>query len=380
MSVTAGAPGRICLFGEHQDYLGLPVIAMAVDLRFSIQWEESSSHPFQLRTPDLGTAVSTLDIDAPAPAHSDDFCWGIAQVLKENGFHLPSSGDVTFRSRIPIRAGCSSSSAMSAAWMRLLIELGIHPEKEFLVQNPQLAAFLVYQGEKVKFNGAGGMMDQYACYMGGLVHVFPKMPRAVADADRGTNRRSFADLLAAIPFGVERLPAQIDGIILIDSGEPKDTQGILSSVGNRSKRAIADAGTLPGFDLVRTSISEWDELATAVPGETRKLVRDQLINRDLCQEGLRMLRTAVMSARLGEMLNEEHRILAETLGISTPRIEKARQIALDAGALGAKINGSGGGGTLFAYAPGKTEEVSAALTRAGVRNFIVREGEGARIE
>ena len=23
-------PGRICLFGEHQDYLGLPVIAMAI--------------------------------------------------------------------------------------------------------------------------------------------------------------------------------------------------------------------------------------------------------------------------------------------------------------------------------------------------------------
>ena len=25
--------GRICLFGEHQDYLGLPVIAMAISLR-----------------------------------------------------------------------------------------------------------------------------------------------------------------------------------------------------------------------------------------------------------------------------------------------------------------------------------------------------------
>ena len=26
------APGRVCLFGEHQDYLGLPVIAAAIPL------------------------------------------------------------------------------------------------------------------------------------------------------------------------------------------------------------------------------------------------------------------------------------------------------------------------------------------------------------
>ncbi|MCH1575403.1 MAG: galactokinase family protein, partial [Flavobacteriales bacterium] len=28
---VSSAPGRLCLFGEHQDYLGLPVIAMAMN-------------------------------------------------------------------------------------------------------------------------------------------------------------------------------------------------------------------------------------------------------------------------------------------------------------------------------------------------------------
>ena len=28
-------PSRLCLFGEHQDYLGLEVIACAINLRFS---------------------------------------------------------------------------------------------------------------------------------------------------------------------------------------------------------------------------------------------------------------------------------------------------------------------------------------------------------
>ena len=35
--MEVSSPGRICLFGEHQDYLGLPVIAMAMNLRLQIR-------------------------------------------------------------------------------------------------------------------------------------------------------------------------------------------------------------------------------------------------------------------------------------------------------------------------------------------------------
>jgi galactokinase len=31
-SGSISSPGRICLFGEHQDYLGLPVIPMAINI------------------------------------------------------------------------------------------------------------------------------------------------------------------------------------------------------------------------------------------------------------------------------------------------------------------------------------------------------------
>jgi galactokinase len=34
--IKVSAPGRICLFGEHQDYLGLPVITAAIDLRLEL--------------------------------------------------------------------------------------------------------------------------------------------------------------------------------------------------------------------------------------------------------------------------------------------------------------------------------------------------------
>jgi galactokinase len=32
--VKVSTPSRLCLFGEHQDYLGLEVVALAINLRF----------------------------------------------------------------------------------------------------------------------------------------------------------------------------------------------------------------------------------------------------------------------------------------------------------------------------------------------------------
>ena len=47
-------PGRICLFGEHQDYLGLPVIAMAISLRVNIVGEKRQDRKIIIHKPDLG--------------------------------------------------------------------------------------------------------------------------------------------------------------------------------------------------------------------------------------------------------------------------------------------------------------------------------------
>jgi galactokinase len=54
--------------------------------------------------------------------------------------------------------------------------------------------------------------------------------------------------------------------------------------------------------------------------------------------------------------------------------------ALDAGALGGKINGSGGGGCMFAYAPGRAEATAAAVEKAGGKAYIIRVDDGARTE
>jgi galactokinase len=83
--------------------------------------------------------------------------------------------------------------------------------------------------------------------------------------------------------------------------------------------------------------------------------------------------------RVGALITEHHTILRDILDISTPKIESMIEAALSAGACGAKINGSGGGGCMFAYAPRETEKVKNAVGRFG-KACIVRTDFGSRRE
>ncbi|HET6456856.1 MAG TPA: GHMP kinase, partial [Armatimonadota bacterium] len=56
------------------------------------------------------------------------------------------------------------------------------------------------------------------------------------------------------------------------------------------------------------------------------------------------------------------------------------EAALGAGALGGKINGSGGGGCMFAYAPGKEDAVAEAIESAGGKAHRIKVDAGANAE
>lgn len=53
---------------------------------------------------------------------------------------------------------------------------------------------------------------------------------------------------------------------------------------------------------------------------------------------------------------------------------------MKAGALGGKINGSGGGGCMFMYAPNCAEEVADAIRREGGIPYIITVDEGTKLE
>ena len=66
--------------------------------------------------------------------------------------------------------------------------------------------------------------------------------------------------------------------------------------------------------------------------------------------------------------------------VSTDKIDRMIEASLDAGALGAKINGSGGGGCMFAYATDNPTKIVDAINRAGGNAVIINGEDGVRID
>jgi galactokinase len=109
-----------------------------------------------------------------------------------------------------------------------------------------------------------------------------------------------------------------------------------------------------------------------------KVMHGMLENRDICRRAYNLLQEKELdSFEIGNLLNRHHYFLDKHLNISTPMIDRMIFASLEAGALGAKINGSGGGGCMFAYAPNCPEKVAAAIENEGGKAYIIQMGNGA---
>ena len=72
--------------------------------------------------------------------------------------------------------------------------------------------------------------------------------------------------------------------------------------------------------------------------------------------------------QLGALMNVCHGLL-NALQVSTPEIESMVSLARSAGAVGAKLTGGGGGGSVLALCPGTLEDVAIALQSAGYKTL-----------
>lgn len=352
--LAVSAPGRICLFGEHQDFLGLPVIACPIDLRIVITGRPAKGRDFIIHMPDLQKDERFPAGQKLAYTGRRDYLRSVVNVLRKKGLQVQKPYECTIRSTIPLQAGGSSSSALCVAWTRFLLET----QEGQVDKSPEAVARYAHEAEVLEFNEPGGMMDHFTASLGGLLYIDCSDPVSVAP-----------------------LPAELDGFVLGDSLQRKRTLEVLARSRGNVTKGVHWLRERMDFDLRMTPRAHMDGAMNGMPDELRRGLEANLINRDICQEARRMLESGhVDPVRLGEMLTEHHNQLRDGLNVSTDKIERINRAALEAGALGAKINGSGGGGCMFAYAPGRQEQVKAAIEAAGGRALIVNVDRGVRIE
>jgi len=168
--IAVSSPGRICLFGEHQDYLGLPVIAAAVNIRAKFTATANDTGIFRIVKPDVDEQEE-IDPGIEQEYRSKrDYLRSAVNVLRRDGFRFGRGYDITLRSAIPIGKGCSSSSAILVAWIGLLGRIATDGR----ALTPGEAAQFGYFAEVKEFKEPGGMMDHYTSALGGMVYIETK--------------------------------------------------------------------------------------------------------------------------------------------------------------------------------------------------------------
>jgi galactokinase len=360
--IRSSAPGRICLFGEHQDYLGFPVIAAAIDLRMTIEGEVSTeeSGRFYLELPDIG---KTLEFNSAEIEYTDskDYLKSTVNVLKKKNLYIPQAVRARFSGNVPIQAGASSSAALSVAWTGFLLQASKEAGVDVgaFLENPTAVAELAYEAEVVEFNESGGRMDQYTSAVGGIVDL------------------DFHGGKTAAP-----LPRAVREFVLGDSMQPKDTQETLKRVRTAQEEGFRQlARHLPFKDRSRLTFEEAEPLLKKISPQTRPYLKAALLNRQITvQARQELLNAEPDTIRIAELMNRHQQVLREDLQVSTGKIDAMLDAALAAGALAGKINGSGEGGCMFALCPGKQQEVAEAIEQAGGVPYIINIGEGLMVK
>jgi mevalonate kinase len=304
-AITATAPGKAILVGEHAVVYGQPAIAVPV--------EQVQARAIVRATPLRG--VGEIYIRAPAiglEARLEDLpddqpqAAALRGVLQELGIERPPAFDLRVTSTIPVAAGLGSGAAVSVAVIRATAEfLGRRLADEQVSR-------LAFDVEKLHHGTPSGIDNTVITYRQPIYFM----------------RRPSRNLIQIIPVG-EPLT-----LVIGDTGISSPTSATVGEVrrgwqerSQHYERLFATVGTL--VRRARRSI------------EAGKL------------------------AELGKQMNENQALLQE-IGVSSPEIERLVAAARAAGAWGAKLSGGGRGGNMIALVEaGQAERVSQALRQAG---------------
>lgn len=337
-------PARVCLFGDHQDYLGLPIIACAINRYMTLEAFPNSKGHFAIHLPDIQSKrIIHFEDDEKTQSAPPDFFLTAMKVVKRYGCKPFSGYDITITSDIPINAGVSSSSALVVSWVHFLLKAfgaSQEPNSEFIAQ-------LAYEAEVLEPKSPGGKMDQYSISLGELIYL----------ETGGT-------------LYFELFHNSLASMILVESGIAKETLGTLSHVRSNTQQAVKFAEECdPSFEISQSGVQQVRDLSDNIPKELRPYLIAAVENHQITKQALDEFRKTNWNIpKLGALMFSHHKILKERLQVSHPDIDAYLEVAMKEGAYGGKIVGSGGGGcAVILTSPEKKEATITALLQCGAK-------------
>jgi len=350
------APGRICLFGDHQDYLALPIIACAINRHIKLTAVENGLNVFNINMPDIHEQ-RIIDIEKEIHVlEKGDHLLSVLKVLRRYGC-IPNKGyDIAINGNIPINAGLSSSSAIVVSWVNFLITAfgAVVPITS------ETIARIAFEAEVLEHGAPGGRMDQFSIGLGNILYL-----------ETGED------------FSYQVFHTPLKGLIIGESGVPKETIGLLKVLKENASLAIDNVKEhLQDFDIKTAKPEDLNQYLKHIPNDLHRYIIAAVTNHEITKSALLEFKIPNPSMeRIGELMSEHHNVLKNLLNITVPRIDAMIDASVKAGASGAKIVGSGGGGSIVAIAPpGKEQEIIKAILSAGAVNaYEVKVDAGVRL-
>lgn len=379
IKLLVSAPGRVDFLNTHQDYKGLPVVPIAVNLRTYVAVVESSRRFIveSLNLMEEGKLYKD-EFDPARPIQSWKGWFGnylravVAAIRDYTGVSLNEGFHAVIYSEVPIGGGLASSAALEVAFAKALdayFNLGL---------NTNNLAEVSFKAENTYVGVPCGRLDQYGSAYGGAILLYPREP-----------------------VRVEVLPLESLDMVVVDSGirhSVAEIHPVRQREINEGLKQLMENPLIPRelkeklgyrFDEPRWSEIEYHEIKPyldAIKDAPAKRIAFTILMNASTMKAIDLIKRGEprLQEKLGEIVNEQHELLRDLYEVSLPELEKIRNAMLDAGAYGVKISGAGMGGSLLAVVPSEQEVkkrvLDAALKAGARRGWIVRIDEGARVE
>ena len=314
MQVTASAPGKAILFGEHAVVYGKPAIAMAINKRSCVEVSESNDNKINVNIRDLGI-IGRIDLDNDVII-SDSPKKGILKYILESikKIHDGSGIEINIDVNIPIGGGLGSSAAVTVATIA-----AVSTYNEINLKKEEIARYA--HEVELKVQKSASPLDTTISTYGGLIYL-------------ETNAE-----------GIIQLDIDYDIPVVIGYTDIRgDTGKLVKNV--RIRRDVYPEIINPVIDSIEIITEE---------------AKEAILNND--------------KKRIGELMNINHGLL-DALGVNTKELSGMVYTARNVGACGSKITGAGGGGSIIAYCPDGTRDVISEINRteSALKADISKEG------
>ena len=337
-SVSARAPGRVELLGNHTDYNEGYVLAIAVDRGTTMTGHARADREVKIHSREMDkTEIIALDkLAAERVSPWSRYTLGVVDQFRRN--ELPVEGfEAEISGNLPLGAGLSSSASLENATVLFLAKL-------FGAKLDPMQMARISQKAEHDFVGVRcGLLDQIASLMSKAHHA------------------TFIDCRT---MEVGHVP--LDGKVSVIIANSNVKHALVGGEYNERRSDCEAAAHALGVSFLRDATTEMlkarkSELADRIYHRALHITGEN----ERVLEGSAALRKGNL-ARFGELMFESHQSSIHNFENSVPELDRLVDAARKTpGVYGARLSGGGfGGATINLVEKGREEEVVKAFTAA----------------